>query len=148
MNNKILIIFIAISLYFIFKSINDIKETRNELRKNISEVIAINSIIRDKLDIKDKEIKDIQYKIQQYNLNYEAFHGTACQSCHLDPNNLFPYKNKKPLTLNEYIKVVRSGIDGVMPAYENRPNKGPREITDSELRRQYNILKTLYEREK
>lgn len=148
MNNKILIIFIGISLFFIFKSINDIKETRNELRKNISEVIAINSLIRDKLDIKDQEIKDMQYKIQQYNLNYEAFHGTACQSCHLDSNNLLPIHSNKPLSLRQYVNIVRQGVGDVMPAYENRPNKGPRDITDSELRRQYNILKTLYEKDR
>lgn len=146
--NKVVIVGAFLALYLIFKGISDIKHTDKDLQRDIASIMAINSLVRDKLDIKDNEIAQRQYELKRYNINYEAFNGTACQSCHLDSANLFPYKDRKPLSLNEYIKVVRSGIDNVMPAYENRPNKGPRDITDSELRRQYNILKTLYEKDK
>ena len=53
------------------------------------------------------------------------------------------YYPNKELVLEDYIKVVREGIDGVMPSYVNSPKKGSRDITDSELRRQFKILKSL-----
>lgn len=145
--NKIIIFAGILVLYFIFKGISDIKDTDKLLQRDVENIMAINSLLRDKLEIKDNEIAQRQYEIKRYNINYEAFNGTACQTCHLDSNNLFPYKDKKPLSLQEYINVVRNGIEGSMPKYENRPNKGPRDITDSELRRQYNILKTLYNKD-
>lgn len=142
--NKFVVALILIAVYLIYKNIQQISLTDKEIQRDLGNIIALNSLIKDKLEIKDIEIEKRQQEIHRYNINYEAFNGTGCQNCHLDPKNLLPYPNREPLTLEKYIKVVRSGIDGVMPSYIDSPKKGVKDITDSELRRQYNILKNLY----
>lgn len=138
-----LLVFIMVSVCCLFyMQVKDLKDGLNRIKKDIANILVINSLLKDRLDIKDKEIENANFQIAKYNANYEAFNGTACMQCHLDSNHLLPYPNKK-ITLNEYIKVVREGIDGVMPSYVNSPKKGSRDITDSELRRQFKILKSL-----
>lgn len=136
-----LLVFIMVSVCCLFyMQVKDLKDGLNGVKKDINNILVINSLLKDRLDIKDKEIENANFEIAKYNANYEAFNGTACMQCHLDTNHLLPYPNKK-ISLNEYIKVVREGIDGVMPSYVNSPKKGSRDITDSELRRQFKILK-------
>lgn len=136
-----LLVFIMVSVCCLFyMQVKDLKDGLNGVKKDINNILVINSLLKDRLDIKDKEIENANFEIAKYNANYEAFNGTACMQCHLDSNHLLPYPNKK-ISLNEYIKVVREGIEGVMPSYVNSPKKGSRDITDSELRRQFKILK-------
>ena len=141
---KAMVAILAIVLFIIYKDIHEIKNAGADLKRDVTNMTSINSIIKDKLAIKEKEIEQKNFEILKFNVNYEAFNGTACAKCHLEPSNLFPYDRN--LTLEKYISVVRGGIEGVMPSYVDRPNKGARDITDSELRRQYRILKTLYEK--
>lgn len=136
-----LLVFIMVSVCCLFyMQVKDLKDGLNGVKKDITNILVLNSLLKDRLDIKDKEIENANFEIAKYNANYEAFNGTACMQCHLDSNHLLPYPNKE-LVLEEYIKVVREGIDGVMPSYVNSPKKGSRDITDSELRRQFKILK-------
>lgn len=142
MNHKLLVFIIVGVCYLFYIQVKDLRNEVINTRKDISYILTLNSLIKDSLDIKDKEIQTKEFQIAKYNANYEAFNGTACMQCHLDSQRLLPYPNKE-LVLEDYIKVVREGIDGVMPSYVNSPKKGSRDITDSELRRQFKILKSL-----
>ena len=142
MNNKLLLFIIACVCYLFYMQIKDLKSALNGVKKDTANILVVNSLLKDRLDIKDKEIESRNFKIAKYNANFEAFNGTACMQCHLQSERLLPYPNKE-LVLEDYIKVVREGIDGVMPSYVNSPKKGSRDITDSELRRQFKILKSL-----
>ena len=142
MNNKILLFIIAGVCYLFYMQVKDLKTELSGLKKDTANILVLNSLLKDRLDIKDKEIENANFQIAKYNANFEAFNGTACMQCHLDSQRLLPYPNKE-LVLEDYIKVVREGIDGVMPSYVNSPKKGSRDITDSELRRQFKILKSL-----
>lgn len=138
-----LLVFIMVSVCCLFyMQVKDLKGGLNDIKKDTANILVLNSLLKDRLDIKDKEIENANFQIAKYNANYEAFNGTACMQCHLESERLFPYPNKE-LVLEDYIKVVREGIDGVMPSYVNSPKKGSRDITDSELRRQFKILKSL-----
>lgn len=138
-----LLVFIMVSVCCLFyMQVKDLKSDLNGVKKDTANILVLNSLLKDRLDIKDKEIENANFEISKYNANFEAFNGTACMQCHLDSQRLLPYPNKK-LVLEDYIKVVREGIDGVMPSYVNSPKKGSRDITDSELRRQFKILKSL-----
>lgn len=137
---KFLITLAFIAAYLFYMQLKDLKHSYYEIKKDTKDILVLNSLLKDKLDIKDNEIKDKDNQIAKYAANFEAFNGTGCASCHLDVNRMLPYANKD-FTLDNYIKVVRDGIKDVMPAYVNSPKKGIREITDSELRRQFKILK-------
>lgn len=140
MKDKLLVFIIVSVCCLFYMQVKDLKDGLNRIKKDIANILVLNSLLKDRLDIKDKEIENANFEIAKYNANYEAFNGTACMQCHLDSQRLLPYPNKK-LVLEDYIKVVREGIDGVMPSYVNSPKKGSRDITDSELRRQFKILK-------
>lgn len=142
MNNKLLLFIIACLCYLFYMQIKDLKSTLNGVRKDTANILVVNSLLKDRLDIKDKEIENRNFQIAKYNANFEAFNGTACMQCHLQSERLLPYPNKE-LDLEKYIKVVRQGIQGVMPSYVDSPRKGSKDITDSELRRQFKILKSL-----
>ncbi|WP_289748875.1 hypothetical protein [Helicobacter bilis] len=145
MDNKLLPFIILLSIgvcYLSYMQIKDLKGALNGVKKDTANILVVNSLLKDKLNIKDKEIEERNFQITKYNANFEAFNGTACMQCHLDSDRLFPYPNKE-LVLEDYIKVVRQGIQGVMPSYIDSPRKGSRDITDSELRRQFKILKSL-----
>lgn len=146
MNNRIIFILFLCYAAYIVVSINGLKEYAREDIKQNEQYIAIVSIIKDKLEIKELELKEKQYQIARYNANIVAFQGTACMQCHLAEKYMFPNENRE-LSLERYIRVVRNGIDGVMPAYINSPRKGPKDITDSELKRQFKLFKDL-EKEK
>lgn len=139
---KIVIVAGVVAFYFWYVSHKSLLESYKNLRFDTREILAVTSTLKDKLDMKDREIEDKKYALQKYNMNFEAFNGTDCARCHLETKHQFPYENK-PLNLDDYIRVVREGIEGVMPSYINSPKKGIRDITDSELRRQFKILKTL-----
>lgn len=142
MNNKLLLFIIACVCYLFYMQIKDLKSNLNGVKKDTANILVVNSLLRDRLDIKDKEIENRNFQIAKYNANFEAFNGTACMQCHLQSERLLPYPNKE-LDLENYIKVVRQGIQGVMPSYVDSPRKGSKDITDSELRRQFKILKSL-----
>ena len=142
MNSKILLFIIAGVCYLFYMQVKDLKSAVNGVKKDTTNILVVNSLLKDRLDIKDKEIENRNFQIAKYNANFEAFNGTACMQCHLESERLFPYPNKE-LNLDNYIKVVRQGIQGVMPGYIDSPRKGSRDITDSELRRQFKILKSL-----
>lgn len=142
MNSKFLLFIMIGVCYLFYMQIKDLKTTLNVVKKDTNNILIVNSLLKDRLDIKDKEIENRNFQIAKYNANFEAFNGTACMQCHLDSERLFPYPNKE-LVLENYIKVVREGIQGVMPSYIDSPKKGSRDITDSELRRQFKILKSL-----
>lgn len=142
MNYKLLVFIIACVFYLFYMQVKDLKSELSGIKKDTANILVVNSLLKDRLDIKDKEIENRNFQIAKYNANFEAFNGTACMQCHLDSNRLFPYPNKE-LDLQEYIKVVREGIQGLMPSYIDSPKKGSRDITDSELRRQFKILKSL-----
>lgn len=139
--NKLTILFIlGIVCYFTYSKINEFYNILNDLKSSSNTVLAITAVTKDKLDIKDKEIYDARKQIAKYDANYKAFSGTNCMRCHLETSNLLPY-DKRHLTLQDYIKVVRQGVTGLMPAYIDSQNKGSRNITDGELIRQFKILK-------
>lgn len=142
MNNKLLLFIIACVCYLFYMQIKDLKSNLNGVKKDTANILVLNSLLKDRLDIKDKEIENRNFQIAKYNANFEAFNGTACMQCHLQSERLLPYPNKE-LDLEKYIKVVRQGIQGVMPSYVDSPKKGSKDITDSELRRQFKILKSL-----
>lgn len=131
-----------VAILYIVISIKNLNNSVEERNKSYNQAISILSLIKDKLDIKEKEIAQKEYEINKFNANYTAFQGTACMQCHLAEKDMFPYENRE-LSLDKYIKVVRNGIDGIMPAYINSPKKGTRDITDSELKRQFKLLKDL-----
>ena len=114
MNNKLLLFIIACVCYLFYMQIKDLKSALNGVKKDTANILVVNSLLN----------------------------GTACMQCHLQSERLFPYPNKE-LDLENYIKVVRQGIQGVMPSYVDSPRKGSKDITDSELRRQFKILKSL-----
>ena len=140
MKDKLLVFIIVGVCCLFYMQVKDLKSELSGLKKDTANILVLNSLLKDRLDIKDKEIENANFQIAKYNANYEAFNGTACMQCHLDSQRLLPYPNKE-LVLEDYIKVVREGIDGVMPSYVNSQKKGSRDITDSELRRQFKILK-------
>lgn len=142
MNSKFLLFIIVGVCYLFYMQVKDLKLAVNSVKKDVNNILVVNSLLKDRLDIKDKEIENRNFQIAKYNANFEAFNGTACMKCHLESERLFPYPNKE-LVLENYIKVVRQGIQGVMPSYINSPKKSSRDITDSELRRQFKILKSL-----
>lgn len=140
MNKTLLIASVAVFIYFFYSQTKNLQNTLNDLKQSSNTILAIASITKDRLEIKDKDINNANKQIAKYNANYIAFNGTACMRCHLESSNLLPYDNRN-LTLQTYVKVVREGIEGVMPAYIDSPKKGAKNITDSELRRQFKILK-------
>lgn len=147
MNNKFLLFIMICVCYLFYMQVKDLKNALNGVKKDTNNILVLNSLLKDKLDIKDKEIESRNFQIAKYNANFEAFNGTACMKCHLESEKLLPYPNKE-LDLDHYIKVVRTGVQGVMPSYIDSPKKGSRDITDSELRRQFKILKSLEETNK
>lgn len=137
---KFLIGLALIVVYLFYIQLKDLKHSYFEIKKDTNNILVLNSLLKDKLDIKDNEIKDKDNQIAKYSANFEAFNGTGCANCHLDVNRMLPYPNKD-FNFDNYVKVVRDGIKDVMPSYVNSPKKGIRDITDSELRRQFKILK-------
>lgn len=122
MNHKLLVFIIVGVCCLFYMQVKDLKSELSGIKKDTANILVINSLLKDRLDIKDKEIENANFQIAKYNANYEAFNGTACMQCHLDSHRLLPYPNKE-LVLEDYIKVVREGIDGVMPSYVNSPKK-------------------------
>lgn len=147
MNSKILLFIMIGVCYLFYVQVKDLRNALNGVKKDTNNILVLNSLLKDKLDVKDKEIDSRNFQIAKYNANYEAFNGTACMKCHLESEKLLPYPDKE-LDLDNYIKVVRTGVEGAMPAYVDSPKKGPRDITDSELRRQFKILKNLEDTKK
>lgn len=141
--NKLVIAIACVAFYLLYVQIKSINTYYSELKKDTLQILAVNAMLKDKFDIKDKEVQEKEFEVRKYAANYEAFNGTACMQCHLETKNLLPYKDKPELTLTQYTKVVREGIEGVMPSYINSPKKGARDITDSELRRQFKIINGL-----
>lgn len=145
--SKVTIFIAIIASYFFYSQVKNINSTLAEIKKDNNNILVVSSLLRDKLDIKEKEVELKQFEINKMNANFEAFNGTACMRCHLDTAGQLPLKKHDDIDLERYIKVVRDGIPNVMPSYINSPKKGANDITDSELRRQYKILKPFYEKQ-
>ncbi|TLD84262.1 hypothetical protein [Helicobacter trogontum] len=145
---KILMIIISLIFILFYMQIKDLRSDSTAMKKDINHIVSMISLLKDRLDIKDREIEERNMQIAKYNANYDAFNGTACMQCHLDSNHLLPYSGKELMGLDDYIRVVRNGIGNVMPSYINSPNKTSKDITDSELRRQYKILKNFTDKVK
>lgn len=137
----------AIVLYVCYSEISQIAKKLDEVQRQGFNTLSVVSMIKDKLDVKDKELEFKKFQINKSNANYEAFNGTACMRCHLESSLQLPLKEREELNLQDYIKIVRSGIGNIMPSYVDSPRKGPNEITDQELRRQYKILKPFYDKQ-
>lgn len=142
--NIFLVLFIIIVSYITSHILyKDLFLSLQNINAQIENINAFNRVIKDNLAIKDKDIEEKKDIIKKQLANYEAFNGTDCARCHLDSKYMLPM-NDKYLTLQEYIQIIRTGSNN-MPSYENRPSKGLRDLTDSEARRQYKILSSLYE---
>lgn len=129
---------IVILLYYNFKTLSNLENLGNTERRRI---LAFQQVISDKLDIKEGELKNKEMQIAKYEANIQAFQGSDCMRCHVVENTLQLPINSNLLTFKEFQKKVRNG-SALMPAYLGTAGKGRNEITDSELRRQYNIIKS------
>lgn len=128
--------------FFIFLQTNKILFDTKEIYLQTENINAFNRILKNQLNIKDSEIENQKAQAKKNIANFEAFNGTDCARCHLEPKLFLPL-NDNFLTLNQYINIVRTGSAN-MPRYDNKPNKTKNDITDSELRRQYKLLKPLF----
>lgn len=142
MNKLFFIVLFAIA-YVIYSKISDLESIGKKLGNQIENLNAFNRTLKDKVDIKDSEIELQKAIVKKQLANYEAFNGTDCVRCHLDSKLMLPLDNHF-IDAKTYISHVRYPSNH-NPLYENKPTKTSRDITDSELRRQYKILQGLYE---
>ena len=132
MNKLFFIVLFAIA-YVIYSKISDLDSIGKKLGNQIENLNAFNRTLKDKVDIKDSEIELQKAIVKKQLANYEAFNGTL----------MLPLDNHF-IDAKTYISHVRYPSNH-NPLYENKPTKTSRDITDSELRRQYKILQGLYE---
>lgn len=131
------IFIIIVLLYYNFKTLRNLEEFGNTERRRI---LAFQQVISDKLDIKEGEIRNRDIQLAKYEANIQAFQGTDCMRCHVVENSLQLPMNNNLLTFSEFQGKVRTG-GNLMPSYKNTAGKTRNEITDTELRRIYNIIK-------
>lgn len=131
------IFIIIVLLYYNFKTLRNLEEFGNTERRRI---LAFQQVISDKLDIKEGEIRNRDIQLAKYEANIQAFQGTDCMRCHVVENSLQLPMNNNLLTFSEFQGKVRTG-GNLMPSYKNTAGKTRNEITDTELRRIYGIIK-------
>lgn len=141
---KIIILLLLIAFLVMYNIYERHLKNYNNIEKEIERFRAVNLQIIDKLEIKDKEIQNAHYEINRYKLNLKALTGTDCIRCHLEQPLLFPINNNL-ITYDKYKEVVRKGLNNYMPKYNDDPSRSIKSITNHELRRQYEILKPLFE---
>ena len=139
-NNKFLYAFIVLFGYVIYSNFTSLTSIKND----IADIQIVLQVLKDKVEIKEKDLSDKRQVIQKTKANILAFTDTGCARCHLAQESLMlPLPNKTLLDFEEYKRVVRQGIEGKMPSYTDRPTKTIKDITDGELSRQYTILKNM-----
>ena len=139
-NNKFLYAFIVLFGYVVYSNFTSLSNIKND----ITEIHLVLQVLKDKIEIKERDLANKKIQIKKTKANILAFTDTGCARCHLAQESLMlPLPNKTLLDFEEYKRVVRQGIEGKMPSYTDRPTKTIKDITDGELSRQYTILKNM-----
>lgn len=141
MSSKILMTVCLCLAYFLYSIVSDLRSNYNQMQKDMDNIMVYVNMFNDREKITQRELNKSRSFINKQRLNFEAFNGTACMTCHLESHLMLPLTDKLLPNLSSYIDTVRNGIPEIMPSYTGTGNKGLRDITDSELRRQYKILK-------
>ena len=91
------------------------------------------------LQVKDNKNNTNERRLAKINANISAFQGLECARCHITNEQLLlPLANKPKLTQEDYIAIVRNGIEGKMGGFDEKS------MPDNALKIQYRILEKLY----